>query len=246
MKRKTITAILMGMSLIIMQQGALFSVQASSGDITQKSTVRASVPDKHNITIERDAHATVTYEDSQDEGEGDIFPVDRFSTPTFAIETEEGWIIDQVLLDGVDVTDQVNNKKITLPSVYQNQTLKVTTKIKPEYTVMIPQSTTVSFNKLTENYGKIEVQKAWLEDGKCIQVSMDSDRNLENEKDATKVISYQILEEGQSTPFIKKSYTKEKEGTSLTINIKQDDWNQAASGAYSDTVTFTISYVDSE
>lgn len=245
MKKKAITAILMGMSLVVVQQGVVFAAQGTSGDV-QQSTVHTSVPDKHNITIDKDAHATVTYEDSQDEGEGDIFPVDRFSTPTFAIETEEGWMIDQVLLDGVDMTSQVSNKKITLPSVYQNQTLKVTTKIQPEYIVTIPQSTTVSFNKLTENYGKIAIQKAWLEDGKCIQVSMDSDGNLENEKDATKAIPYQILEEGQDRPFTQKNYTTQGSETPLTIHIKQADWDKAASGAYSDTVTFTISYVDSE
>ena len=62
----------------------------------------------------------------------------------------------------------------------------------------------------------------------------------------SKLIPYQILEEGKDTPFTSAKYTAQGEETSLLIDIKQDDWNKAASGSYSDTVTFTISYADSE
>lgn len=54
------------------------------------------------------------------------------------------------------------------------------------------------------------------------------------------------MEEGKDTPFTSAKYTAQGEETSLLIDIKQDDWNKAASGSYSDTVTFTISYADSE
>lgn len=158
MKKKTIMAVLIGMTVIMTQQRIIVLAATTSGD-RQSSTVSATVPDKHTITIDKDAHVTITYEDSKDEGEGDAFPIERFSTPTFTIETEDGWEIDKILLDGVDITSQLSNKKLTLPSVYQNQTLKISTKIKPAYTVVIPQDTNVQFNKLTENFGKISMEK---------------------------------------------------------------------------------------
>ena len=192
MKKKTIMAVLIGMTVIMTQQRIIVLAATTSGD-RQSSTVSATVPDKHTITIDKDAHVTITYEDSKDEGEGDAFPIERFSTPTFTIETEDGWEIDKILLDGVDITSQLSNKKLTLPSVYQNQTLKISTKIKPAYTVVIPQDTNVQFNKLTENFGKISMEKVWLEDGKCIEVSMSSAGNLTNQKDSSKLIPYQIL-----------------------------------------------------
>ena len=190
MKKKTIMAVLIGMTVIMTQQRIIVLAATTSGD-RQSSTVSATVPDKHTITIDKDAHVTITYEDSKDEGEGDAFPIERFSTPTFTIETEDGWEIDKILLDGVDITSQLSNKKLTLPSVYQNQTLKISTKIKPAYTVVIPQDTNVHFNKLTENFGKISMEKVWLEDGKCIEVSMSSAGNLTNQKDSSKLIPYQ-------------------------------------------------------
>ena len=196
MKKKTIMAVLIGMTVIMTQQRIIVLAATTSGD-RQSSTVSATVPDKHTITIDKDAHVTITYEDSKDEGEGDAFPIERFSTPTFTIETEDGWEIDKILLDGVDITSQLSNKKLTLPSVYQNQTLKISTKIKPVYTVVIPQDTNVQFNKLTENFGKISMEKVWLEDGKCIEVLMSSAGNLTNQKDSSKLIPYQILEEGK-------------------------------------------------
>ena len=101
-------------------------------------------------------------------------------------------------------------------------------------------------DKMTENFGKISMEKVWLEDGKCIEVSMSSAGNLTNQKDSSKLIPYQILEEGKDTLFTSAKYTAQGEETSLLIDIKQDDWNKAASGSYSDTVTFTISYADSE
>ena len=36
------------------------------------------------------------------------------------------------------------------------------------------------------------------------------------------------------------------EKVDLTINITQADWDAAAAGDYSDTVTFNISYVDAQ
>ena len=67
---------------------------------------------------------------------------------------------------------------------------------------------------------------------------------LKNKNNRSDVIPYQILKTSEATPFVSARYHTAGEATPLTISIKQDDWNKAPSGDYSDTVTFTISYVD--
>ena len=115
-------------------------------------------------------------------------------------------------------------------TVYANNTTTVSYTVNPAYTVLIPVDTEVEFNQLSESFGKIQVEKAQLDEGKCIEVSLSSDGVLKNKNNRSDVIPYQILKTSEATP--------------LTISIKQDDWNKAPSGDYSDTVTFTISYVD--
>ena len=44
--------------------------------------------------------------------------------------------------------------------------------------------------------------------------------------------------------FTSAKYTAAGQETPLTIAIAKDEWNKAAAGSYSDTVTFTVSYVD--
>ena len=115
-------------------------------------------------------------------------------------------------------------------TVYANNTTTVSYTVNPAYTVLIPVDTEVEFNQLSESFGKIQVENAQLDEGKCIEVSLSSDGVLKNKNNRSDVIPYQILKTSEATP--------------LTISIKQDDWNKAPSGDYSDTVTFTISYVD--
>lgn len=47
----------------------------------------------------------------------------------------------------------------------------------------------------------------------------------------------------QSVEFTKDSVTGESGGTDLYVSITEDAWNAAAAGSYTDTVTFTVTYI---
>lgn len=114
--------------------------------------------------------------------------------------------------------------------------------VDPAYSVMIPMDMDVSFNETTASYGKIVIEEAKIDEGKCIQVSLVSDFLLKNASDSRAVIPYQIYAGGQ--PFAMMQYTKAGEETPLTVEIDKEDWKKATAGAYSGTVTFDVSYVD--
>ena len=60
-------------------------------------------------------------------------------------------------------------------TVYANNTTTVSYTVNPAYTVLIPVDTEVEFNQLSESFGKIQVENAQLDEGKCIEVSLSSD-----------------------------------------------------------------------
>ena len=119
----------------------------------------------------------------------------------------------------------------------------ITTSIAPTYTVTIPANTNVNFNATETAFGAIEVTASQIHPNKCIKVELTSDGKLENSIDATKVIPYAI-KDSQGAAFTSASYLTEGDKTELSIHITADDWNAAYAGEYSDTVTFTVSYVD--
>lgn len=129
-------------------------------------------------------------------------------------------------------------------TVYANNTTTVSYTVNPAYTVLIPVDTEVEFNQLSESFGKIQVENAQLDEGKCIRVSLKTEGTLKNEANSNEMIPYKIVEEGKMTPFVSADYHTAGEATPLEFHINQEDWNEAAAGDYKDTVTFTISYIN--
>ena len=119
----------------------------------------------------------------------------------------------------------------------------ITTSIAPTYTVTIPADVNVQFNATETAFGAIEVEAAQIHPDKCIKVELTSDGKLENSIDATKVIPYAI-KDSTGAAFTSATYLTEGDKTELSIHITANDWNAAYAGEYSDTVTFTVSYVD--
>ena len=119
----------------------------------------------------------------------------------------------------------------------------ITTSIAPSNTVTIPADVNVSFNATETAFGTIEVTAAQIHPDKCIKVALASDGKLENSIDATKVIPYAI-KDSKGAAFTSATYLTEGDKTELSIHITANDWNAAYAGDYSDTVTFTVSYVD--
>lgn len=117
------------------------------------------------------------------------------------------------------------------------ETTTVTYHVDPSYMVLVPANTTIPFNEESVNYGKIRV-----EEGKCIQVELISDKKLKNQSGKEGEIPYEIL--ADTTAFTKARYTTAGEETVLGITIDRESWKKAPSGSYADTVIFQISYVD--
>ena len=127
-------------------------------------------------------------------------------------------------------------------------TTTVTYHVDPSYMVLVPANTTIPFNEESVNYGKIRIEEAQIEEGKCIQVELISDKKLKNQSGKEGEIPYEIL--ADTTAFTKARYTTALqtafagEETVLGITIDRESWKKAPSGSYADTVTFQISYVD--
>ena len=94
-----------------------------------QSTISTTVPDSHNIRVEK-SHAIVAFEDEEtqdEEGISDNFVVDRFAEPKIRIAPEEGWQVSKILLNGEDVTEQFKDGYLTLEEVCEDTTLVIET-----------------------------------------------------------------------------------------------------------------------
>ena len=142
----------------------------------------------------------------------------------------------------------------TTPEPKQGEAV-ITTEIDPTYIVTIPADTTVAFNDLTTDFGSVELTQARLDPNKQVVVTVDTDGELNNAADAEKVIPYTVMaqyatgEEGEEyVPFDVSgndlTFDTAGQAFAMTIEISEDDWNQAYAGSYSDTVTFNVSYED--
>lgn len=137
----------------------------------------------------------------------------------------------------------------------QSADVLITTEIAPTYIVTIPADTTVAFNDLTTDFGEVELTQARLDPGKQVVVTVDTDGELNNEADDSKIIPYLVTaqfatgEVGEEyMPFDvndnELTFDTAGQAFAMEIQITEDDWNQAYAGSYSDTVTFNVSYED--
>lgn len=118
----------------------------------------------------------------------------------------------------------------------------VTTSIEPTYIVTIPGNVQVEFNATSTKFGAIELAAAQIAPGYAVKVTLSASGKLKNEADQTKTIAYTVNSEDGA--FSSKEYQNKGDSTDLTIDITQAAWDSAYAGNYSDTVTFTVSYID--
>ena len=125
------------------------------------------------------------------------------------------------------------------------QDTEITTSVAPTFTVTIPADTAVPFNALSTNFGSVTLESARLAPNKAVQVTVTSDYSLNNSVDNEAVIPYSLKTADETVDAdYAATFTTAGEKVDLTINITQADWDAAAAGDYSDTVTFNIAYVD--
>lgn len=124
----------------------------------------------------------------------------------------------------------------------KSEEVTISASIAPTYTVTIPKDIQVEFNKTSTAFGTISLDKAQIDPGRAVKVELTASGLLKNKDDDTKTIDYAINAGG--TAFKSREYTTAGQSTPLTIDITKQAWDQAYAGEYSDTVTFTISYVE--
>ncbi len=122
--------------------------------------------------------------------------------------------------------------------------IDVTYQVDPSYEVELPSDTNVPFLTEKTSCGTILIEKAVLEENKCILVDINSNGNLINEHNTEAKIPYQIVSNEGS--FSNHKYTEAGEETKLYIAIGKEDWEKAVGGRYTAEITFTVSYVDKE
>lgn len=125
---------------------------------------------------------------------------------------------------------------ITEASDPKTGTAIVTANVPASYTVSIPADTTVEYNAATTAFGKIELKNAKLETNKAVTVSVAAG-DLKNAAGDT--IAYTI--EDANGVFTSEEFTANGE-VALSIKVGTEAWANAAVGAYSATVTFTVTY----
>ena len=123
----TVMTMLAAIAAMFFTTMSVLAADAGSSSNSQ-STIRTTVPDSHNIRVEK-SHADVVIEGEGDQIEGNIdnFVVDRFAEPKIRITPEEGWKVSRILLNGEDVTEQFQDGYLTLEEVCEDTTLVIET-----------------------------------------------------------------------------------------------------------------------
>lgn len=124
------TILIIAATVIAMYFTTLSVLAADAGSTSNsQSTISTTVPDSHNIRVEK-SHAIVAFEDEEtwdEEGISDNFVVDRFAEPKIRITPEKGWKVSKILLNGEDVTEQFQDGYLTLEEVCEDLTLVIET-----------------------------------------------------------------------------------------------------------------------
>ena len=121
----------------------------------------------------------------------------------------------------------------------KRESVTVSTRVDPAYTVTIPANTTIAFNATSTDFGAVTLTAARFETGKGVKVSV-TPGDLKN--GANDTIPYTIM--SGAAQFSEKMLTAVNEKADLTIDIAQTAWDAAKAGDYNATVTFTIAYAN--
>lgn len=117
----------------------------------------------------------------------------------------------------------------------------IRTSVEAKYEVNIPADTAIVYNTLSSPIGGITVTITRIDPNKQVVVKAQTDGRLINTLDNAKSIRYKLR--SLEADFISAVFTAS--GTApLTIDISASEWDAAAAGDYSDTITFTVSYSD--
>ena len=121
----------------------------------------------------------------------------------------------------------------------------LTTAKDPTYTVVIPEKAQIAFDVEENSIGSIVYEDGNLEPDAYVTVTLSQKTPLTNTEDSSCTIPYEIRDEkGVFQSVVYNEATQANTATPLTANITKQAWEQAKSGEYTATLTFSISYTD--
>ena len=114
---RKMTAVLLCVFLLTMLSVTAFA--AAPQTFSGQTVITTTVPYNHKVVIHITGNANVTLDGEP----GEEHIVDRMSQPVLDIIPNDGEKVTKVLLNGVDITDQVNDGEYVLLPVYQDEDL---------------------------------------------------------------------------------------------------------------------------
>ncbi len=121
----------------------------------------------------------------------------------------------------------------------------VTTSEEATFEVVIPEKAEIAFDVEHNPIGAIAYKEGNLEPDTYVTVSLSRQTALENEADSCYTIPYQVQDaDGAFESVVYPEDTKPGTQTPLSVYISQEAWEEAKSGDYSATLTFTITYTN--
>ncbi len=132
--------------------------------------------------------------------------------------------------------------------------LIITADVGVSYTLSIPTSMGTITAAGDHAVGTLYASKLILGEGDKLTVSAEH-KDVLTHTNGTETLAYTLnsadhggeaMAPYQSVEFTEDSPRGEAGGTDLYVSISQDDWNAAAAGRYTDTVTFQVDYTSGE
>lgn len=123
---RKIASLLLCFLLLSLCSVTAFAATVNEAEPSKDVVISVTVPNDQSIIVIADGAAV-----SLEGVTGDKFTVDRQATPKLLIKADTGRVIKSVLLDGVDVTDKLQDGYLQLDPVYKDVTVTVTTEAAP-------------------------------------------------------------------------------------------------------------------
>ena len=127
----------------------------------------------------------------------------------------------------------------------ENAQTTLTTTLNESFTVLIPSTLSIPFNRTSTNLPIQVTALRLLPVGtventvRALQVKVNQPNlKLVNESDSTSKIDYDIGG-GEGTPA-RTHYFTAVGSKNFNVTISQSEWNNAAAGTYKETITFTV------
>ncbi len=129
-----------------------------------------------------------------------------------------------------------------MPVFAGRQSMEISTKAdQVEYELTYPADIEIPWQTTAMDIGEVTATKMLIEPDKMVKVSVSSQNsyNLVNEADNEKNIVYSL--QNKDISFFPGDYG---ENFTLSVEVEETEWLYAASGKYSDILTFTAEYTD--